>query len=82
MAVKKEEKKKGFMPHEELPLSKENYMLIIAGFVIIIIGLCLMWGNTDINDTRKIVIAPIVTVAGFIFEIYAIMKRPEGETQE
>jgi hypothetical protein len=82
MAVKKEVKKQGFMPHEDLPLTKENYILILVGLAIIIIGLCLMWGTTDINDARKLIVAPIVTVAGFVFEIYAIMKSPKSESQE
>jgi hypothetical protein len=84
MAIKKEVKKEGFMPHEDLPLTKENYLLIIAGFVIIIIGLFLMSGSTDINDARKLIVAPIVMVAGFVFEIYAIMKSPKNNsnTQE
>lgn len=55
-------------------------MLILIGFGIIILGFILMSGSEDIYSFRKIVLAPIVVVFGFAFEIYAIMKRPKHET--
>ena len=67
-------------------LSKENYRLIAIGFVIIIIGFILMAGggsddpnvfNPDIFSFRRITLAPVVILFGFIFEIYAIMKKPK-----
>lgn len=65
---------------------KQNYFLLIIGFVIIILGFLLMIGggsedptkfNPDIFSAQRIVIAPIVILAGFVFEIYAIMKKPK-----
>jgi membrane-bound ClpP family serine protease len=79
MANKKEEIEK-----VEFALGKENYRLLIIGFVIIIIGFLLMMGgkssspnvfNPEIFSARRITLAPIVVLAGFIFEIYAIMKK-------
>lgn len=71
---------------EQLPLRKENYILLAIGFAIIIVGYMLMvGGGTDdpkvfneeeLYSFRRITLAPIVIVAGFIFEIYAIMKKP------
>ncbi|MCT4613334.1 MAG: DUF3098 domain-containing protein [Marinifilaceae bacterium] len=67
-------------------LSKENYKLMLIGFAIIIIGFALMTGggsddpnvfDESIFSTRRVVIAPIVVLAGFVFEIYAIMKKPK-----
>ncbi|MDR2911269.1 MAG: DUF3098 domain-containing protein [Bacteroidales bacterium] len=67
-------------------LGKENYKLIAIGFVIIIIGFILMAGggsndpnvfSYDIFSFRRITLAPIVLLFGFIFEIYAIMKKPK-----
>jgi len=81
MAKKKEETEK-----IEFALGKENYRLLIIGFVIIIIGFLLMIGgksnspnefNPEIFSFRRITLAPIVVLAGFIFEIYAIMKKPK-----
>ena len=84
MATKKEEvtNKTGFA------LGKENYKLMIIGFIIIIIGFLLMIGGKsddpsifnkdEIFSIRRITIAPLVVLAGFIFEIWAIMKKPKG----
>jgi len=81
MAVKKEDDKKtGFA------LGRENYKLMAIGFGIIIIGFILMAGgkspdpkvfSDDIFSFRHITLAPLIVLAGFIFEIYAIMKRPK-----
>ena len=68
----------------KMPLTVKNYALIAIGAVIIIIGFILMAGGTaatpeqfneDIFSFRRITLAPIVVIAGFAFEIYAIQKR-------
>lgn len=75
----------------EFALSKENYKLLIIGFVIIVIGFLLMIGgkaespdvfNEEIFSFRRITLAPIIVLFGFIFEIYAIMKKPKETEQE
>ncbi|MCF6332574.1 MAG: DUF3098 domain-containing protein [Draconibacterium sp.] len=80
--AKKEIKDTGFA------LGKENYKLMAIGFIVIVIGFILVAGggsddpnvfSTDIFNFRRLTIAPIVLLAGFIFEIYAIMKRPKGD---
>lgn len=80
MANKKEEEKKaGFA------LGAENYKLMAIGFAVIIIGFILMAGGKSedpsifsekIFSFRRITLAPLIVLAGFVFEIYAIMKRP------
>lgn len=66
------------------PLEKKNYKLLAVGLAIIVIGFILMAGggsddpnvfNEDVYSFRRITLAPIVVLAGFIFEIYAIMKK-------
>ncbi|WP_317169317.1 DUF3098 domain-containing protein [Mucilaginibacter humi] len=42
-------------------------------------GFFLMSGTTDIYSTTKIVIAPIVVLAGFGIGFYAILKKPEAK---
>lgn len=68
----------------KMPLVMKNYVLILVGALIIILGFVLMAGgdpatpeNFDygIFSFRRITLAPIVVVAGFAFEIYAILKR-------
>jgi len=81
MAAKKDEKGK-----INFALGRENYKLLAIGFVIIIIGFLLMLGgrsenpaefSNDIFSFRRITLAPIVVLAGFAFEIWAIMKKPK-----
>ena len=68
---------------EKFALDKMNFILIAIGIAIVIIGLLLMTGpsstethfETDIFSTRRIVVAPLVCFAGFVFMIFAIMFR-------
>ena len=81
MAQKNENKKDtGFA------LGKSNYKLLAIGFGIIVFGFLLMLGgksddpnvfNEKIFSFRRITLAPIIVLAGFIFEIWAIMKKPK-----
>ena len=74
---------------ERMPLSRKNYVMMLVGVVIIIIGFLLMSGGgkhtaTEFDESifsfRRITLAPIVVIAGFVFVILAIMKRfPEGQ---
>lgn len=68
-------------------LGKENLKLMLIGLAIIILGFLLMTGgkSTDPNvfnkdvifSFRRITLAPVVVMFGFLFEIYAIMKKPK-----
>ncbi|MGN0091603.1 MAG: DUF3098 domain-containing protein [Alistipes sp.] len=69
---------------KRMPLSMRNYALLLVGAAIIVIGFMLMSGggaatpeefHYEIFSWRRITLAPIVIVAGFAFEIYAILKR-------
>jgi fumarate reductase subunit D len=82
MATKNENKEK-----LNFALGRENYRLLAIGFVIIVIGFLLMLGgkSKDPNEFsdkifsfRRITLAPLFVLAGFIFEIWAIMKRPKN----
>lgn len=66
---------------------RNNYLIMIAGVVVILIGFALMNGGatTDPNvfpkeelySFRRITLAPIVIMIGFGIEIFAILKRPK-----
>jgi len=64
-------------------LGRENYKLLAIGFGIIVIGFLLMLGGKSDDPNkfsfRRLTLAPIVVLAGFIFEIWAIMKKPKEE---
>jgi hypothetical protein len=55
--------------------SKTNYQLLAVSVLLVAIGFVLMSGTTDIYSTTKIVVAPLVVLAGFGLGFYAIMKR-------
>lgn len=66
---------------------RSNYMWMIIGVVLILIGFALMSGGKspdphkflydEIYSFRRITLAPIVILLGFATEVYAIMKKPK-----
>ena len=63
---------------------RENYMIMLIGLAVIIIGYMLMSGgkstdpnvfNEEIFSFRRITLAPIVVLLGYGIEIYAIVKK-------
>lgn len=69
-------------------LGKENYRLLAIGFGIIVLGFILMIGggsddpdvfNPEIFSFRRITLAPLLLLFGFLFEIYAILKKPKND---
>lgn len=78
-----------------LLFSKKNYMFMILGIVVILIGFLLMTGpdantgpdgvydpnywNEGIFSWRRIRLAPFIILLGFGIEIYAIMLNPKSE---
>ena len=66
--------------------SKENYKLLLIGIAFIVIGFLLMiGGGSDDPDVfseklfsfRRLTLAPILILIGYVIEIFAIMKRPK-----
>lgn len=75
----------------DFALGKKNYILLAIGFAIIILGFVLMveTGSEDPNlfkesiyGFRQITLAPMVVLAGFIFEIYAIMAKSDDNSKK
>lgn len=73
---------------DKFALPKKNIVLILIGLGVIVLGYILLAGggsddpnvfNYEMFSFRRLVIAPIVIIAGFAFEIYAIMKRPKKQ---
>ena len=73
-----------------MAFSKKNYILLAIGMAIVIIGLVLMSGkgsaegvfNPDIFSARRIKVAPLVSLFGFVFIMFAIMYKPKAKKQE
>ena len=58
---------------------KSNYQWLIGAIVVVAFGFFLMAGTTDIYSTTKIVIAPLVILAGFALGFVAILKKPSAK---
>ena len=70
----------------KLLFGKRNYRFMIIGLFFIAMGFILMSGggsddpnifNEEIYSFRKIRLAPILVVTGFIIEVYAILTKSE-----
>jgi hypothetical protein len=80
--MSKEMKKPGFA------FGKDNYRILIAGVVLVVLGYILMVGggsddpnvfNADeIFSFRRITLAPIVILAGFVVVLFGIMKKSKN----
>lgn len=71
----------------EFAFRKENYLLLLTGLVVMAVGFLLMIGgksenpqvfNESIFNFQRLTLAPILILAGYIIEIFAIMKKPKG----
>jgi len=72
----------------EFLFGKKNYLIMIAGAVVILIGFALMLGggsddptifNEEIYNFQRIRLAPTVVLIGLAIEVYAIMASPGQE---
>lgn len=82
MAVKENNQKEDQM--SGFALGKQNYILMAIGFAIIVLGFVLMVGggsddpnvfDESIYNFQHITLAPMIVLVGFVFEVYAIMKK-------
>lgn len=70
---------------EQMPLIKNNFVLMAIAGVMIVLGFALMAGgatdwnsfNEDIFSVRRIVVGPTISFLGFLFMGFAIMYTPK-----
>ncbi|MCW3085304.1 MAG: hypothetical protein JWP12_2670 [Bacteroidetes bacterium] len=77
--MSKETRKPGFA------FGRENYKIMLAGVLLVVIGYCLMIGGGSDDPTkfnadeifsfRRITLSPIVILAGFVVVLLGIMKK-------
>ncbi|MBK7383574.1 MAG: DUF3098 domain-containing protein [Flavobacteriales bacterium] len=70
---------------EDMAFTAINYKLMLIGLAIVVVGYVLMSGGgsgdpnvfdeSEIFSPRRITAAPIITLIGYLFVVYAIMKR-------
>jgi hypothetical protein len=65
---------------------KKNYMILIGGLVLILLGITLMIGggsedptqfSEEIFNFQRLTLAPILIVLGFVMGVFAIMYKPK-----
>jgi hypothetical protein len=85
MAVKEQQKQSGDTS-TGFAFGRQNYILVITGLVVMGIGFILMigGGSDDPNEFsyalfnfQRLTLAPVLILAGYIIEIFAILKRPK-----
>lgn len=75
------------MDKKNFAFDKMNFILLAIGMVVVILGFILMSGggsetgsyNPEIFSTLRITVAPMLCLAGFLFMIYAIVRKPKDE---
>jgi hypothetical protein len=67
--------------------TKQNYKLLLIGLAFILVGFLLMIGggsddpnvfSDKIFSFRRLTLAPILILTGYVIEIFAIMKKPKS----
>ena len=70
--------------NNQMPFTMKNYITILVGVVLLFVGFILMSGggehtatefDSSIFSFRRITLAPIVVIAGFVVVGFGIMKR-------
>lgn len=69
----------------EMPFGKKNYFVILGSVALLILGFVLLSGggsenpatefNYEMFSTRRIVIAPLVLLGGFVLAGFGVMYR-------
>ncbi|MDR1779275.1 MAG: DUF3098 domain-containing protein [Tannerella sp.] len=78
------------MAERDFAFGKSNFIWIGVSILLIIIGFALMSGggsadgvsfNPQVFSKQRIVVAPVVTMAGFILMVYAILKGSNSRSK-
>ena len=68
----------------DFAFGKENYRIMLVGIALVLVGFALMTGggsddpqvwNEEVYNFRRITLAPLLVLAGFVINIYAIIKK-------
>lgn len=75
------------MSKEKFAFDKTNFILLAVAMAVVIIGFILMTGpvstpthfEPDIFSARRIKVAPVVCLVGFLLMIYAVLRKPRDK---
>jgi hypothetical protein len=73
------------MDKRNFAFDKTNFILLGVGMAVVIVGFLLMAGpastdtayEPDIFSARRIKVAPVVCLLGFVSMIYAVIRKPK-----
>ena len=74
---------------QKFAFGKVNFILLAVGMAIVVIGFLLMTGPSssetvfepDIFSARRIKVAPVVCLFGFLSMIYAVLRKPKTKIE-
>ena len=74
------------MDKKNLAFDKVNYILLAVGMAVVVLGFILMSGGSssetaydpDIFSVRRIKVAPVLCLLGFVSMIYAVIRKPKN----
>ena len=77
------------MDRKNFAFGKNNLILIAIGILVVIIGFLLMTGpgttvdhfESDIFSVRRVRVAPVICLIGFLLMIYAVITKPKEGKQ-
>lgn len=66
-----------------------NFILLAVGMAVVVVGMMLMAGpgsdethfNPEIFSARRVKVAPLVSLAGYVFMVYAVIRRPRTKRE-
>jgi membrane-bound ClpP family serine protease len=78
------------MDKRKFAFDKVNFILLAVGMLVVIIGFILMSGSGStethydpaIFSVQRIKVAPVLCFFGFVFMIYAIIRKPKDNGEE
>ena len=78
------------MDKRNFAFDKVNFILLAVGMAIVVVGFLLMTGpgssdtvyEPDIFSARRVKVAPLVCLFGFVSMIYAVMRKSKDEGEK
>ncbi|MCB0496542.1 MAG: DUF3098 domain-containing protein [Cyclobacteriaceae bacterium] len=67
------------MSDSPMPFGKNNYIIMLVGIALLIIGFIIMAHDSEPYGLgfNGITLGPIIVMAGFITELFAITRKPK-----
>ena len=78
------------MDKRNFAFDKTNFILLAIGMAVVVIGFLLMVGpastdtvyEPDIFSARRVKVAPVICLLGFVSMIYAVIRKPKSKIRK